>query len=169
MTPEPRQPASEAVARLEASLTGLVEAHEALLEATRRHRAALARADRAALARCVEEETDLLQRIATHETARRAAIAVLVGPGAMLAQVTAALPGERGERITTLGERLRGLLAALAREARVVRWASASLLRHMDGMVQQVARSLDKTGVYGRQGRLASAGTPIRGGLDVML
>lgn len=165
--PEVRERDAAAADRLEAALAGLVSAHEVLLDATRAHREALSRADRAALARCVERETEILQRIAGHEESRRLALAELGVPGAMLERVATAVPEERRERVRALGERLRGLLGTLGREARVVRTASAALLRHMDGMVQQVARALDATGVYGRQGRVSA--TPIRSGLDVVM
>src|SRR6185436_4326472 len=101
-------------------------------------------------------QADLAGDVARLDESRRRIITALF-PGTTttsMATVVAALPEPARSRLTAVGRRLRDLLARLQAEQRVLRTATAALVAHMDGLMQQVARALSSAHTYGPRGRL---------------
>jgi hypothetical protein len=69
-------------------------------------------------------------------------------------------------RVVAAAARLRDVLVRLQQETRTVRAATNALLAHMNGLMQQIARTLSQTRLYGPSGRIES-GTPVACGLDL--
>lgn len=162
--------APDLTTRLEAVLAELIAAHRDMLALTQEHRAALSRADGAAVQHCVERQGVAAARIASIETERREVVAALAGPSrgapVTITSLAQRLAEPARERIISLAGTLRDLLIALQREAAVVRAATQSLVSHMDGLMQQVARALSQARLYGPGGRIDPGG-PVAGGLDL--
>lgn len=162
---------AELAARLESLLSDLIAAHSQMLELTVEHRAALSRADGAAVQMSVGQQGVVAARIADLEGERRRIVAAMLGPATPLAQPTITmlaekLPEPARARIVSLAAALRELLLRLRSEAAVVRAATQSLVSHMDGLMQQVARTLSQARLYGRGGKIDPGG-PVACGLDL--
>jgi flagellar FlgN protein len=161
---------TDAAAKLETLLGELIEAHKGMLELTTEHRRAISRADGAGVQMCVEHQGVLAARIAAMDVERKKLVLALTG-GAASAPPTITILAERlpepmRGRIVGLAAALRELLVRLQRETAVVRAATQSLVAHMDGLMQQVARSLSQARLYGPRGRIDPGG-PVACGLDL--
>jgi flagellar FlgN protein len=153
---------AETPAHLEQIMADLVAAHESLLALAAEQRAALSRADSAAVESAARRQAALAHEVARLDETRRRVIALLL-PGSTttsMAAVAAALPEPARTRLTAVGRRLRDLLARLQDEQRVLRTATTALVAHMDGLMQQVARALSSANLYGPRGRLDHAPSP---------
>lgn len=164
MTPEAQSiRAGPAPLHLEELLGELIGAHERLLALAREHRAALSRADSAAIAACIRAQNEAVQGVAAIEARRMAVVtsmADLAGAPPTLSSIIARLPAGARDRLTALGERLRSLLTTLHREQEVLRTAAEALAAHMDGLMRQIGRRLSHTGTYERPSHGATAAHP---------
>src|SRR5262245_53979355 len=125
----------------------------------REHRRAISRSDAAAIQNCLSSQGLLATRLTDLERTRRQIVAHITGkPTSPFAEVAPRLPEPSRSRISTASERLRALLGAIQRENNIVRTATHTLIAHIDGLMQQVARALSHAGTYGRQGRVEAAG-----------
>lgn len=126
------------------------------------HRAAIASADAANLARCVAAQQHAASELSTLES-RRAAFLKSMGlrqSAVTLTQLAALAPAPRAAALTAAAARVRTLLADAARRRESVRLASLSLMAHMQGLLRQITRYLSDTKTYAPPHRLAlSAGT----------
>lgn len=151
---------------LEDLLEDLIAAHERLLDQARRHRDALAAADPAGIAACIQSQNQTVQQIAGLERERMALVATAVERTGLdpkqptLTAIVARLPVAARERLKALGDQLRTLLQALHREHEVLRMAAEALAAHMDGLMHQIGRKLSHTGTYERPrtGRVVHSG-----------
>jgi hypothetical protein len=152
---------------LESTLADLTRAHAELLEMVREHRRAISRSDAAAIQNCLSSQGLLAMRLTDLERTRRQIVAQITGkPTSPFTEVAPRLPEPSRSRISAASERLRALLGTIQRENNIVRTATHTLIAHIDGLMQQVARALSHAGVYGRQGRVEAAG-PVPCGLDM--
>jgi hypothetical protein len=145
----------------EAVLNGLLAAHEELLALAGEQRHAMASADAAAMESCLRRQGVLAQRISALENHRRTLVRALAGSaeGVQVAQLARSFPEPARGRVAAAAGRLREVLNALQEQNRVLRSAAGSLAAHMDGLMQQVARTIGEAGgmsagTYGRQGRV---------------
>lgn len=160
-------PTQESIAALESVLSDLVAVHQELLSLVRDHRRAISRADAAAIQECLSRQGMLGVRAQELEVRRREVIGSIAGSSTVkISDVAECLTGESRGRMLILAERLRRTLAEVQRENGVIRAATSSLLSHIDGLMQQVARALSRAGTYGRQGRVE--GGPVACGLDMV-
>ena len=160
--------AADLAKRLEAVLTELALAHESLLELVREHRRAISRSDAAAIQENLTRQGVLGVRVAELEGFRAEITAALAGKaGFAIAELTQFIPAETRPGIDAAAQRLRIVLSAIQRENGVIRAATHTLLSHIDGLMQQVARALSHAGTYGRQGRIEGTG-PIPCGIDML-
>lgn len=166
-TPGTRPP-SGLGADLESLLRELASVQSELLALASEHRAALARADTEAIARCVERQVALLDRSRIAEQKRRALVEAWAPRerGITLTDLASRVEEPARARLLALGGQVRTLVERLARENRTVRAATESLMAHMDGLVRQVARRLSQSGTYSRRGGI-DAGAPLAAGLDL--
>lgn len=167
--PSPSSPIDETIVReLEPLIAALTEAHEEMLALTLEHRSAISRADAAAIARCIERQGQAAARIGDLEVQRRRMVALAspAGRPVTLTNLAERLPEPDRARVIAAAARLRDTLTRLQRETRTVRAATESLLAHMNGLMQQVARTLSQTRLYGPQGRIAP-GAPVACGIDL--
>lgn len=166
----PTTPTNSAAAAdaLEAVLTDLTASNAELLELVREHRRTMSSGDAAAIQECLSRQGILATRIADQERQRRHIVTELAGRAtATFAEVIPNLPESRRARIAEVSANLRTLLQTVQRENGVVRAAAHTLIGHIDGLMQQVARALSHAGTYGRQGRVESVG-PVPCGLDMV-
>lgn len=161
------QAPSDVVPALEAVLADLIMVHRELLELVREHRIAISRNDAAAIQELLSRQGMLGVRIAALEKVRGETIRAITGNARSgIAEVLAKLePGDRSE-VAAKAEQLRSVLMEVQRQNGIVRAATQSLLGHIDGLMQQVARALSKAGTYGRQGRIE--GGPVACGVDMV-
>ena len=153
---------------LESVIADLTRAHAELLEMVREHRRAISRSDAAAIQECLSRQGLLATRLADLERNRRQIVALITGkPTSPFAEVSPHLPDRSRDRIATASEGLRALLGTIQRENNIVRSATHTLIAHIDGLMQQVARALSQAGTYGRQGRVEAVG-PVPCGLDMV-
>jgi hypothetical protein len=142
-------------------LAAMLSQHEALLEAVRRHRAALSRADRDAIAEAMRTQAACIERIRAADAERRRAFGDAAVP-----EIARALPEGARREVMDLGGRLRALIEQVRGEQAVVEAASRSLLGHMEGLFRQVSARLSHAGTYGRLGRV-DAGQQVVSGIDL--
>jgi hypothetical protein len=154
--------------QLEALLGEMLAAHEDLLQLTQDHRAALSRADGAAVQACSLRHAAIADRIGQLEFLRRQLIAALSPslPSASITSLAADLPEPSRGRIMEAAGRLKALLLRIQQELRVLRAATQTLVGHMEGLMQQVARVLSTAGTYARSGRIEST-PPLPASLDL--
>jgi hypothetical protein len=169
--PAAERPDPEALAGFESTLESLIQTHEQMLAIARDHRAAIGRADGGAVQACIGQQAVLAARAVDLDSTRKRLSAALsqgreAAGATTISAVAARLPEPSRTRILGLAGRLRELLTALQRENRIIRSATESLLSHMDGLMQQVARTLSHTRLYSPQGRIDSR-APVACGLDV--
>ena len=159
-----------AAADLEASLRALADAHAALLEAIDAQREATRRADPKGVESATRAHLAALDRVEEADAARRAAVERLAGPDAVsipIAALAAGLPAPTRDSLERAAAALRPLVERARRERAQVREVFASLVSHMDGLIQQVHRRLSHAGTYGRAGRV-EAGRAVVSGVDVV-
>jgi FlgN protein len=147
----------------EALLRELMDAYALLSALGKEQRACLSRADGPGVERCAVSQVGLAQRIAELDRRRQV---LCGGAGVAISAWAERLPGPAGARLKELAGRARELIARVHREYRVVHQATLSLVTHVDGIVQQVARRLSPTGAYGPCGRV-QPGRGAAGGLDL--
>lgn len=138
-------------------LFAYVAIHEQLLALTREHRVALAGADGGAIGAALERQHILRAALGSLDT-RRIAVTAALSParrGITLAELAALLPAPAQAEAGELAERLRALLIEIQRESGVIQRASRTLIAHVDGIMQGIARSLDRARMYGPAGRIA--------------
>lgn len=149
----------------------LTTVHAELLELVLEHRRAISRGDAAGIQDCLSRQGILATRILDLERTRRQAVAQLCGrPDASISDVNAKLPESLRAPMSAAAARLKSVLTTIQRENNIVRAATHTLIAHIDGLMQQVARALSHAGTYGRKGRIENAGTvtPLPCGLDMM-
>jgi hypothetical protein len=153
--------------QLEALLLSLHAAHADLLAATAEHRVALSHADGPGIASALARQSDLIARIADLERQRaRVAAALGAGPHESISSLARLIPEPARARVLSAAGSLRELLLHIQREARTLRLATAALVGHMDGLMQQVARALSHSGTYSPSGRV-DTGAPVISALDL--
>jgi hypothetical protein len=154
-------------AELESLLRDLAAQQSELLALTVEHRAAIVRADPAAIASCVQRQAALFGRARAAEQRRRALVDAWAPRerGITLTDLASRVEEPARARLLALGGQVRALVERLARENRVVRAATESLMAHMDGLVRQVARRLSQSGTYSRRGGI-DTGAPLVAGID---
>lgn len=154
----------ELAERTEALLSELIGAYSELSALAGEHRAALARADAGAVEACARRQAAVAQRIAGLDQQRETLVAGRRSP--TLSALAEAAPEPARARLLELARVARDLIARVHREYRVVQSATQSVLAHMDGIVQQIARRLSHAGTYGRAGRV-DAGGQMACGIDL--
>ena len=158
----PDSHAIDPAAELESVLGSLIETHEQMVAIAIDHRAAISRADAAGVQACVGQQAVLSARVAELETQRRslaAAIAPAMAGSPTITTIARALPEPARGRVLGAASRLREVLLRLQNENRILRSATQTLLTHMDGLIQQVARALSQARLYGPRGRIDTGGT----------
>lgn len=152
---------------LEALIAALTEAHERMLALTLEHRGAISRADAAGIGRCIQQQREVAERIAALEVRRRRLAPPVTGADkTTLTAMAERLNEPDRSRVIAAAARLRDVLLRLQHETRTVRAATHALLAHMNGLMQQIARTLSQTRLYGPSGQIES-GTPVACGLDL--
>ncbi len=175
MTNSKTQPTSEIESRheLELLLERYIALHENLLELTRQHREALSKVDAHAVAACLAQQHGLMVQVRELDQARtRLARTLNVKIAASnkpptIADLAQHLPEPSRARALSLAARLRELLTIIQKQSHVVQAATRTLLAHMDGLMQQVVRSVNRARVYTTRGTIASDG-PVVCGVDLV-
>ena len=175
-----------AVAELETLLRGLLAEHGELLNLAAEHRRAISKADSAALAACLAQQGQVVQRVADLERRRMSLMVRLsdrlrssgveraLGSGVQpvvpdritITSLARTLPEPVRTRLIAVAERLRELLERLHREHLVLKEAAAALASHMEGVMRQVGRAFSHAGTYGRRGAVDGA-VQVISGLDL--
>ncbi len=183
-TTEPLSAASWSVPTLQqahaAELARLIKAmHEQQTEQlalVREHRAAIAKADNKAMARCTQGQKLCAQKLAEIEARRLNLVRVIVqgsapvrmaaaltGPGGAavkltLSQLVEKCPEPARTELRKSADALRALAATVASEQSVLSSAARSLLSHMNGLMERLSRAVSHTGTYRRPGTAVMGG-----------
>jgi len=158
---------------LEMLLERYIGLHERILELTREHRAALSSADGRAIASCLTRQHEIWAEVRELDRERgRLAMRMQPGPSApgtqpTLSDLAKRLPDPSRRRALALAAHLKDLLTSIQRQSGVVQSATRTLLAHMDGVMQQVVRTVNRARVYTTRGTLA-AGGPVVCGVDLV-
>ncbi|TVQ63830.1 MAG: hypothetical protein EA378_00890 [Phycisphaerales bacterium] len=157
---------------LERVLEGMLRVQTQLLEVTRRHRSAIARADCVEIGACVRTHGELLVAVQELEHRRRAVVGQLTsGTKASrtptLTELAERLAEPWRDRAMGLAKQLRETVIRVGEEQRTVRLATESLLAHMDGLVRQIAKKLSHAGTYSARGVVEAGRQQVASGLDI--
>ena len=148
-------------------MAALTTVHSELLDLVLEHRRAISRNDAAAIQDCLSRQGILATRILELERVRRQVVSQLCGrPDASITEVAKRLPETDRAAVSAAAAKLKSVLTAIQRENGIVRAATTTLIAHIDGLMQQVARALSQAGTYGRKGRVETGG-PVPCGLDM--
>lgn len=144
---------------LEKLLHAYLGAYDRMRLAVAAHRDAIRAADTRRADALVQENQEILSRIAALDGTRRSLIAnamrgglVPPGPDAKLTDIAAALPEPQSSRLVTLALELRDLITSVQKEQSSLRMAASALASHMQGLIQHVARKLSHAGTYSSRG-----------------
>lgn len=136
-------------------------------------REAMRRADAAALAACIAEENQVVQRVADLEKRRVAVVGHLAQrlglpdkTQARATDVAKGLGGPAGERLKARADAVRAGVIALTRTNNALKLAAQHLAAHMDGLWRQASAVLNHAQTYGRRG-VIGAGPSVVSALDV--
>ncbi len=168
-TDRPSEPPHE----LETLLERYIQLHELVLELTREHRVALSRADGTAIAACLARQHELRAHVRELDQ-ERGRLSLRMGPSPTLAgqqptlsDLARRLPEPARHRALARAAHLRDLLTSIQRQTGIVQNATRALLAHVDGVMQQVVRTLNRARVYTTRGTLAPGG-PVVCGVDLV-
>jgi hypothetical protein len=150
----------KALAELEAGLTQLIAEHRQLLEQLRGKQQAMRRAKPAEVeARCTQEQA-IVYRIGRLETQRQETVRRItqaIDPAAKspmsITQIAPHIEEPMRGRLLVLRGQLRELIETVRRENDIARVATEGLLKHVQGIVQQVVAAMG-AGTYGRRGAM---------------
>lgn len=151
---------------LSAVLSGLLAEHEQLLELAGLHREAMRAADPGAIGNVSGQRTEVLQRLAALEERRQRVVKEasrqpeLTG-AVTLSAIAGRMEGPGKEQLLKQADRLKGVMAKVQDEHRVLRTAAKSLATHMEGLMKSVSKRLSHSGTYGRAGSVDAGGTVI--------
>ena len=141
-----------------------------LLDATRAHRAAISRADSAAISEAIRVQGTLVEALGVLDARRRDALGAW-GDGATLRVIIDRLGQEgrvrEGDELRALGVEIRKVGGTLQREQASVRLACQMLVAHGEGLFEQVRRRLSHAGTYSLRGAM-HVGQPVVSGLDLV-
>jgi hypothetical protein len=145
--------------QLEADMATLITEHESLLGLIRRKREAMRTAQPRLVYECCELENQRVQKIGRTEKHRQqvvAAITGLVNPAAKqpltLEQIAAMVGEPRRGRLLVRRQQLRQLMQTVKDQNEQAGRITEGLLRHVQGMIQQVSQAIGTAGTYGRRG-----------------
>lgn len=146
------------------------------LALVREHRAAIAKADNGAMARCTQGQKLCAQKLAEIEARRLNLVRVIVqgsapvrlaaaltAPGGAAAKLTLSqlvekCPESARMELRKSADALRALAATVASEQSVLSSAARSLLSHMNGLMERLSRAVSHTGTYRRPGTAVMGG-----------
>lgn len=146
-------------------LRGQLEGHKRLLACIDGSREAVRKADMQAIEQHCRKEHEIADRLAELEKARLQLVGALTATlrpqsaePLTLTQIAEALDDPRRRDLLAVADELRATVDQVRRRSSVVRAAAEALARHMDGLVQTVQAAFSRAQVYGRRGRIATAG-----------
>jgi ElaB/YqjD/DUF883 family membrane-anchored ribosome-binding protein len=170
---EQRSTTAEQGAELERLVDQLVESYEELVSLADERLDGIRSSDAARMARCIERENVIVQRVATLERERErivgtmaAALGSKSGSATRITWIARRIEGAIGERIDAKCAHLRGLGERLASKNSVARSAAEHLAQHMTGLLQAVRRHLNHAQTYSRAGAV-DAGARVVSSLDI--
>lgn len=147
---------------LESLLNALLSEQQALLSELKFHREALRKANGAAVQSSVDRQAGALRRIAALEDKRASLVKLAVAspgfkpaagkPAVTLSQLASMVEEPARTRLIALAEQLRSVISDCQREQGTLKAATSSLVAHLEGLMNQVARRLSHAGTYGRRG-----------------
>jgi hypothetical protein len=157
--------------RLRALLAELTRAYTAMESLAESRQRAMSGADLNALGASVQQENQIVQRIAALDE-ERASIVRLVAQESRLdpatttiTQLASKLPEPWQSELTDEARRLRVLIERVQRVNAAGQLAADKLARHMQGLIQAAERWHSHAGVYGRSGAVRT-GAPVVTALD---
>lgn len=159
-------------------LDAMIAEHERWLRTIGEHREAVAQADPRRAERCLSEQQACMASLADLESRRESLVRELAskipalasrtrqGQRISITEVLEHVPEGEREPLRERAERLRALIERTRREQETLRLATSALAAHMEGLVRQVTRRLQRAATYSARG-IAFAG-PISSGVDLV-
>lgn len=162
----------EALARqLGELIAGLTEAYETLDAQADLRRRAITSADVHALAQCVRDENETVQRVASLDESRAAIVrdvqrgSVEASEDVTISQLASSLAKPWRDPLLDASRRLRALISRVQQKNAAARQAAEKLARHMQGLFRAAEGWHSHTGSYERTGAVR-AGAPVITALD---
>lgn len=171
-----RMDANELATRLDRLLASLQQVQRAILDATRRQRESMRRADHVGVqaantdqARNTTRLSDLeRERVALVRDAEDAGLVMRGATPVTLRTLAAACPQDLRAALMKDAQALRTLMEEVSRETSSTRAATLTLLAHVEGVMRQVAGRLSHSGTYSRRG-VVEAGASVVSAVDVRM
>lgn len=162
---------------VERLLRAFLAEQDRLREIAAARRRAIAAADPRAMARCVQDENEVVQRLAALDRERNALATAAAkrfpapaGAGRdwrpTLSWIAQRIEEPVRSSLLALAAELRERIETVRRENESVRMAADTLARHMQGILRAVEQRLNHSGAYGRRG-LVPAGPAIVSCMDL--
>lgn len=159
----------EQIAKLETILKQQLSGHKQLLSFLAMKRQALGAARHDQMTGLTEKENRVVQEISELEKQRLAVVGeltLMVDPSAKaplrLAELAERLDEPGRGRLLVLRQELVLQMKQVQHETTVVKRATASLVQHMQGLIQTVGSAITGIGVYSQQGRVPQEALAIR-------
>jgi len=166
----PRQD-EELARKLSTLIEGLTEAYESLDAQADIRRRAITSADMHALAQCVRDENETVQRVASLDESRESIVrnalqgAAANGADLTISQLASSLAHPWRDPLLDASRRLRALITSVQQKNASARQAAEKLARHMQGLLRAAEGWHSHTGSYERTGAVR-AGAPVITALD---
>jgi len=161
------------VLELEALMRELIAEYQVLNELAGKRQDAMRQADTRTLGETIGAENVSVQRVAELERKRLPVVGELAKKlqAPPKTEVTVSwlaqrLSGAAGERLSQLAATLRGLIQSLLKQNEASKRTAETLASHMDGLLKQVAASLNHARTYSPSG-LVTAGPRVVSAIDV--
>lgn len=143
---------------LEFELAALLSEHESLLQLVRAKKQAMIVAKPQRVIDICQSENQHVQRIGQIEKRRQGVVGQITAawspssPAPMTLAQIAERAGARREKLAALHAKLRQLMLQIKTENETARRITDGLLRHVQGIFQQVTQAIGAAGTYGRRG-----------------
>lgn len=161
--------------RLDGLLNELGAQYEALHKVLDEHRLSMLSGEPTALAKAVECERQVMERLSGVDRHRReltasAAAAIdqigaLRGKPVTLTHLVAATPGHRRADLASRAQRIRDMAENAAQRSQALRAATADVLSHIEGVMRQIGHRMSHTATYSPRG-VVEAGKAVVSALD---
>jgi FlgN protein/Phycobilisome protein len=161
----------ELARKLSELIAGLTQAYESLDAQADLRRRAITSADMHALAQCIRDENETVQRVALLDESRESIVRDAMQGSAedsadlTISQLASLLAQPWRDPLLDASRRLRALISSVQQKNASARQAAEKLARHMQGLLRAAEGWHSQTGSYERSGAVR-AGAPVITALD---
>jgi hypothetical protein len=157
--------------RLDGLLNELGAQYEALHKVLDDHRLGMLSGEPAQLARAVDGERIVMERLKDVDKHRRELtataaanidqIGAMRGKPVTLTHLVAATPGNRRPDLASRAARVKDMALKAAERSQALRSATADVLTHIEGVMRQIGHRMSHTATYSQRGVVEARGTVV--------